>query len=162
MGLQRLLIRAAAVCALALATATGVAAQGCSPDRVDLRGDFGTVRFSVELARTPEEHSRGLMFRESMPRMAGMLFVYPREAPVSFWMRNTLIPLDMIFADDTGTIVRVHANAVPRDETPIPSGEPVLTVLEINGGLAARLGIDAGDELRSPALPQDLAAWPCG
>lgn len=136
-------------------------AQVCAPEVVDIRGDFGSVRFTVELALTPQEQARGLMFREKLPRMGGMLFVYPREANVSFWMRNTLIPLDMIFVDDTGTIVRVHAEAVPLDETPIPAGAPTLAVLEINGGLAATLGIDEGDTLRSVALPQDKAAWPC-
>ncbi|CTQ50778.1 DUF192 domain-containing protein [Jannaschia donghaensis] len=133
----------------------------CDENRVEVRGDFGSVRFKVELAMTPQEQAQGLMFRESLPRMAGMLFVYPRESSVSFWMRNTLIPLDMIFVDQTGTIVRVHSEAIPLDETPIPAGAPTLAVLEINGGLAARLGIDAGDQLRSPALPQDKAAWPC-
>ncbi|WP_208454546.1 DUF192 domain-containing protein [Jannaschia marina] len=156
---------AAAVTALLLVAPTASArtlASGCSADAVDVRGDFGTVRFSVELARTPQEQARGLMFRENLPRMAGMLFVYPRESGnVAFWMRNTLIPLDMIFVDGTGTIVRIHENAVPLDETPIPAGAPTLAVLEINGGLSATLGLDPGDELRSPALPQDTAAWPC-
>ncbi len=137
-------------------------AQGCAADRVDVRGDFGAVRFQVELALTPAEQARGLMFRETMPPLSGMLFVYPREADVAFWMRNTLIPLDMIFVDDEGRIVRVHENAVPGDETPIAAGAPALAVLEINGGAARRLGLAAGDELRSPALPQETAAWPCG
>lgn len=136
-------------------------AQGCAADRVDIRGGFGSVRFKVELARTPAEQARGLMFREEMPPLSGMLFVYPHEADVSFWMRNTLIPLDMIFIDDEGRILRVHENAVPGDETPIPAGAPALAVLEINGGAARRFGLEAGDELRSPALPQDGAAWPC-
>lgn len=137
-------------------------AQACAPDRVDVRGDFGSVRFQVELAVTPAEQARGLMFREDLPRLSGMLFVYPRESDVSFWMRNTLIPLDMIFVDDGGRILRVHENAVPGDETPIPAGAPTLAVLEINGGAARRLGLGPGDELRSPALPQESAAWPCG
>ena len=152
----------AALFAVVLLPAGTVLAQGtCDEGRVDLRGDFGTVRFGVELARTPEEQARGLMHRESMPAMAGMLFVYPRESDVSFWMRNTLIPLDMVFVDAAGVVVGVHENAVPLDETPIPSGAPTLAVLEINGGMARRLGIDPGDEMRSPVLPQDEAAWPC-
>ena len=137
-------------------------AAECEADRIDVRGDFGTVRFRVELALTPADQARGLMFRESLPRLAGMLFVYPRESNVAFWMRNTLIPLDMIFVDDEGRVVRVHENAVPGDETPIPAGAPTMAVLEINGGMARSLGIDAGDEVRSPALPQETAAWPCG
>lgn len=162
-GLTGLL--AAAIAAVTLAGAGPAAAQSAGPactlDAVDLRGDFGTVRFRAEIARTPAEQARGLMFRETLPRMAGMLFVYPREQNVAFWMRNTLIPLDMIFVDGAGRVVRVHENAVPLDETPIPGGAPTLAVLEINGGLAATIGIDAGDELRSPAMPQTDAAWPC-
>ncbi|PWJ19208.1 DUF192 domain-containing protein [Jannaschia seohaensis] len=150
------------VIAAALAVAiSGPALAACDPGRVDLRGDFGTVRFRVELALTPEEQARGLMFREEMARMAGMLFVYPRQQRLAFWMRNTLIPLDMIFLDETGTVINVHAEAVPLDETPILSEAPGLAVLEINGGMAATLGIGPGDELRSPAMPQDRAAWPC-
>ena len=147
--------------AASLTLAAGVARAECRADRVDIRGDWGTARFTVELALTPQDQSRGLMFRDSMPRMAGMLFVYDEEQEVAFWMRNTLIPLDMIFVDQAGTVVRVHDEAVPGDETPIPSGAPTTAVLEINGGLADRLGIEAGDVLRSPILPQDGAAWPC-
>jgi uncharacterized membrane protein (UPF0127 family) len=133
----------------------------CDPGRVDIRGDWGTARFRVELALTPEEQARGLMFREELARMAGMLFVYDRVQPLAFWMRNTLIPLDMIFLDETGTVIDVHAEAIPLDETPIRSDAPGLAVLEINGGMAKRLGIGPGDELRSPAMPQDVAAWRC-
>ena len=155
-GRRRLTLVAAAL----LATA-GAARAACDADRVDLRGDWGAARFSVELALTAEEQARGLMFRERLARNAGMLFVYEREQPVSFWMRNTLIPLDMIFLDDAGVVVKVHAEAVPGDETPIPSGAPARAVLEIPGGMAATLGIAEGDALRSPILPQDGAAWPC-
>ena len=147
--------------ALLAACGTAVGAQ-CAADRVDLRGDWGTARFDVELATTPEERSRGLMFRESMPRGDGMLFVFDRERPLSFWMRNTLIALDIIFLDAEGRVVNVAAGAVPGDETPLPSDGPALAVLEVNAGLAARMGIGPGDELRSPVLPQDDAAWACG
>ncbi len=102
------------------------------------------------------------MFVEDMPAMEGMLFIYDRPQPASFWMRNTLIPLDMLFLDETGTVTRIHENAVPEDETPIPGGDAVLSVLEINGGMAARFGIEEGSQLRHPDLPQDVAAWPCG
>ncbi|SDZ35293.1 hypothetical protein SAMN05444004_11167 [Jannaschia faecimaris] len=163
LGLRRIV--AVSLFMLAAPFATGVAAKtadaGCAPGIVDIRGDFGSIRFRVELALTPQEQARGLMYRETMPRGAGMLFVYPREANVAFWMRNTLIPLDMIFVDASGVIVRVHDNAVPLDETPIPAGAPTLAVLEINGGMAGKIGIDAGDELRSAALPQEKALWAC-
>ena len=138
------------------------AMAACAPDRVDLRGPFGTVRIAVELALTAEQQARGLMFRESLPSLGGMLFVYPSERNASFWMRNTLIPLDMIFVDAAGVVVRIHEDAVPLDETPIAAGAPSLAVLEVNGGLSRRIGLAPGDELRSPVLPQDRAAWPCG
>ena len=141
-----------------LATA---AAASCREDVVDLRGPWGQARFTIEIADTPETQARGLMFRESLPRGAGMLFLYDRPQSVAFWMRNTLIPLDMVFMDATGTVTRVHHQAVPLDETPIDGGPGVLAVLEINGGLARRLGIAAGTEMRHPRLPQTDAAWPC-
>jgi uncharacterized protein len=145
----------AAIPSLALAKAA------CAPGRVDLRWQGGGESFAVELADSPEERSRGLMFREDMAPDAGMLFVYESPRQASFWMKNTLIPLDMIFADATGRVTRVHSNAVPGDLTPINGGTGVLFVLEINGGLAARLGITPGAELRHPAVPQTTAAWPC-
>lgn len=154
--------RPGAVLALIALLLWGAAAgAACRDDLVELRGPWGQARFDVELAITPEEQARGLMFRESLPRGAGMLFLYDRPSRVSFWMRNTLISLDMIFVDDTGTVTRVHHEAIPLDETPIPGGDGVLAVLEINGGLARRFGIAEGSEMRHPRLPQDRAAWPC-
>jgi uncharacterized membrane protein (UPF0127 family) len=147
--------------ALCLLLLPGVAAAACREDQVDLRGPGGVARFTVELADTVAERAQGLMHRESMPSAAGMLFIYERPQTASFWMKNTLIPLDMIFADPTGLVTHVHANAVPGDETPIPGGPNVQAVLEINGGLAARLGIVPGAELRHPALDQAQAVWPC-
>ena len=133
----------------------------CTPDVVDIRGAFGQARFSVEVADTGEERAQGLMFRESLPKSGGMLFVYGAPQRASFWMKNTLIPLDMIFADPTGRVTRVHSNAIPQDTTSIDGGEGVLTVLEINGGLAAKLGIGPGAELRHPSIDAAIAAWPC-
>ncbi len=134
---------------------------GCSPDRVDLKGKGGAARFTVEIADRPDLQAKGLMFREKMSQSAGMLFVFPRPKHAGFWMKNTLIPLDMIFLDQTGTVTRVHANAVPEDETPIDGGEGVALVLEINGGLAGRMGIDVGSAMRSPFIDQKTAVWPC-
>jgi len=133
----------------------------CAPDVVELRGPSGQQRFTVEVADDGAERAQGLMFRESMPSSAGMLFVYEEPQAVSFWMKNTLIPLDMIFADETGRVTRVHSNAIPGDTTPIQGGEGVRFVLEINGGLAARMGIAEGSELRHPAIAQGSAVWPC-
>jgi uncharacterized membrane protein (UPF0127 family) len=126
-----------------------------------LKGDWGQARFSVEVADTMRERSVGLMHRESMPRMAGMLFVYPRAQRVAFWMRNTLIPLDMIFMDATGTVRHIHHKAVPLDETPIRGGSGVQFVLELNGGMAERLGITVGSQMQHPSVARDRAVWPC-
>jgi uncharacterized membrane protein (UPF0127 family) len=107
------------------------------------------LRFDVELALNDAERARGLMFREKLGAYEGMLFDFHREAPVSFWMKNTLIPLDMIFIAADGTIRHVHANAVPRSEESIPSGgHAVRGVLEINGGSARLLGIKPGDVVK--------------
>lgn len=103
--------------------------------------------FIVELAATPEERARGLMFRRSMPEDAGMIFDYGREARVAMWMKNTFIPLDMLFIDGDGVIRHIRENAVPHDETPISSVVPVRAVLELNGGTVARLGIGVNDRV---------------
>jgi len=141
--------------------ATGAAQAACSEGRVELRGDWGTARFRVEVADTPEERALGLMHREHLASAAGMLFVYETPQRVSFWMQNTLIPLDMIFMDETGTVTRIHENAVPLDRTSIPGGDAVQFVLEINGGMSDTLGIVEGAEMRHPAVDPDLAAWVC-
>lgn len=136
-------------------------AAACAPGSVTLRGDWGQARFNVELADTAQERAQGLMNRQSLPRSSGMLFVYDTPGSPAFWMRNTLIPLDMLFLDARGRVARIHENAVPLDETPIPGGDGILAVLEINGGLARQLGITEGSEMRHPAFDQDSAAWPC-
>ena len=153
----------AAAAALVLATCgVGPArAESCSADSVQLRGDWGQSRFNVEIADDEAERARGLMYRDSMPASAGMLFVYDAPRPLSFWMRNTLIPLDMLFVDATGVVRHIHHNAVPLDETPISGGDDLLSVLEINGGMAKRLGIDVGTQLRHPAFSENAPAWPC-
>ena len=106
-------------------------------------------RFTVEVAATLEQQARGMMFRKAIGDNEGMLFPYDGGQEVAFWMKNTLIPLDMIFIRADGTIVRI-ATAQPLDLTPIPSLEPVAAVLEIRGGRAAELGIKEGD----------IADWP--
>ncbi len=106
--------------------------------------------FSVELAATPQEMSKGLMNREEMAPDAGMLFLFPAKQPVAFWMKNTLIPLDMLFIDDDGTIKNIHVNAEPQSLNQIWSDGPVKSVLEVNGGLTEKLGIAAGDTVIHP------------
>jgi uncharacterized membrane protein (UPF0127 family) len=152
---------AALLGAALLLPAGSVLAADCAPDRLDLRQGETTLRFRVEVADDAAERSRGLMYREQLPRFGGMLFVYDAPEPVAFWMKNTLIPLDMLFFDASGRLAAVHENAVPGDLTPIPGGDAIQYVLEINGGAARKLGIAPGAELRHPALDQDKAAWPC-
>ncbi len=146
---------------LCLVSGQAAAEAACAPGRLDLRWDGGRESFAVELADDPAERAQGLMYREAMDPAAGMLFVYESPRRAQFWMKNTLIPLDMIFADAMGRVTAVHANAIPGDLTPIDGGEGVLYVLEINGGLAEKLGIAPGAELRHPAIGDD-AGWPCG
>lgn len=136
-------------------------AEDCAPDRAHLRGDWGQARFTVELADDPLERARGLMHRESMAITHGMLFLYETPQQVSFWMKNTLIPLDMLFLSADGTVARIHQNAVPLDLSPIDGGADILAVLEVNGGVAARFGIAEGSVLRHPSLDQSIAVWPC-
>lgn len=148
--------------ALLLAPAgAALADPACREDRLQMRWDGGRESFSVEVADDAAERAKGLMFRETLDLGSGMLFVYEAPHKVAFWMKNTLIPLDMVFADITGTVTRVHANAIPGDLTPIDGGDGVAFVVEINAGLAAKLGIAPGAVLRHPAIPQDQAAWPC-
>ena len=148
--------------ALGLVVSASAAFADCRENTVELQTATGAIsRFTVEVADSAAERSTGLMHRESMPTAAGMLFVYPRAGDVSFWMENTLIPLDMVFADPTGTVLHVHANAIPLDRTPIPGGANIKYVLEINGGLARRMGIQPGAILRHPAIDQRVAAFPC-
>lgn len=151
----------AAVLALFALPGLARAEAACATDRLDLRWEGGRESFAVEVADDGDERAQGLMFRTALAPASGMLFVYNGPTHPKFWMKNTLIPLDMIFADATGTVTRVHADAVPGDLTPIDGGEGVQFVLEINAGLAGKLGLVPGAQLRHPAIPADSAAWPC-
>ncbi|SMR72191.1 hypothetical protein SAMN04488030_1464 [Aliiroseovarius halocynthiae] len=145
----------------AFVNSSAVLAAECTRDRVSLRGPWGQAAFRVEVADDPQERAQGLMFREEMPMTHGMLFLFEIAQPVSFWMKNTLIPLDMIFVQSDGTISRVHHNAVPHDLTSIDGGRGVIAVLEVNGGMAERLGISEGSEMQHLSLDQSIALWPC-
>lgn len=111
-----------------------------------------TLDFQVEMAMTPEQQRMGLMFRPSMPLDAGMLFVFPRSRTASFWMRNTLISLDMLFIAADGTILNIAERTETRSDRSYRSVGPVSGVLEINGGLSALLGIAPGDRVEHPAF----------
>lgn len=150
-----------AVAASVLVAGAVSASAGCSERTVDLRGPDGMSRFAVEIADTPETRARGLMNRTDLAEGAGMLFLFDPPRETAFWMKNTPLPLDLIFIGPDGVVGRVAANATPYSEEEIPSGGAVRAVLEINGGLAAKLGISEGSEVRHPALDQSLAAWPC-
>ena len=125
----------------------------CSDEgRLTIESRNGNHSFSVEIVDTPESRAKGLMYREELAPDAGMLFDFKESRPVSFWMRNTLIPLDMIFITEEGLVANVHAQARPHDPTSIPSDGPVQFVLEIPGGRAAELGIAAGDKVVHPRI----------
>ncbi len=111
-----------------------------------------TYTFAVELALTPQQQAQGLMFRQSMAADAGMLFVGQREGVRNFWMRNTFIPLDMLFIKADGTIAHIAERTIPQSLDTVSSRVPVLAVLELNAGTANRLGIKTGDKVSHPLL----------
>jgi uncharacterized membrane protein (UPF0127 family) len=110
----------------------------------------GARHFTIELASTPAERARGLMYRQNMRPDHGMLFDFQAPQPVAFWMKNTPLPLDMLFIDEAGTVVQVEADTAPYSERPIPSEQPIRAVLELNAGTAARFGIEPGARVRHP------------
>lgn len=130
-------------------------AQQISPEdyRVFIENDKGAIyEFEVELALDQATQEKGLMNREFMPKKRGMLFVFDNARKRSFWMKNTLIPLDIIFIAKDGEIEHIHSMAKPLDLSLITSGKPCVAVLEINGGIADQLGIKAGDKIYHPAF----------
>lgn len=153
-------VLALAGCAMAAPDATR-----CQPD-LALFPQAG-VAIRVEIADDPAERAQGLMNRETLDPMTGMLFIYESPRPASFWMKNTLIPLDMIFMDAQGVIRHIHPSAMPLDLTPVPGHRPGdpdpdrLMVLEIGGGQAASLGLHEGMGMAFPALDQSRAVMPC-
>ena len=114
---------------------------------LEIASKKGVHVFAVELASTAEEQAKGLMFRRELPEGQGMLFDFHREQPTSFWMKNTYIPLDMIFIRGDGRILRIAENTVPLSEALVSSGGPVRAVLELNAGTARKLGITPGDRV---------------
>jgi len=146
-----------ALCALSTACAQSDPASANSDSAtktiaLTVASSNGTHAFQVEVAKSAAEQEKGLMFRTDIPDNGGMLFWpypagggAPKEA--SFWMKNTPSPLDIIFIRANGTIARIAENAIPEDETPIASGEPVGAVLELKGGRSSALGIAEGDKV---------------
>jgi uncharacterized membrane protein (UPF0127 family) len=124
------------------------------PERLEIHTAEQTLIFQVELARTPDERARGLMFRRSMAPDHGMLFDFRRDQHVGMWMKNTIIPLDMLFISAQGEIRKIVKRTVPKSLAPISSGEPVRAVLELNGGTTDRLKIKPGDKVSHSMFPE--------
>jgi uncharacterized membrane protein (UPF0127 family) len=125
-------------------------AQPAELKTLEIASKTGVHTFAVEIAATEAEREKGLMFRKSLPEGQGMLFDFHQEQEVGFWMRNTYIPLDMIFIRGDGRILRIAENTEPLSEKVIPSGGPVLAVLELIGGSARKFGIAPGDQVAFP------------
>ena len=144
--------RLLAAVVLLVGLAPFAAATADTGDKLDIVTQNGRFSFTVEIADTPDKRSQGLMFRKSMAEDAGMLFTFERDQIASFWMKNTEIPLDMLFISRDGRIADLHRNAQPHSLRSIRSKMPVFAVLEINAGLTARLGIRVGDRVEHPAF----------
>lgn len=127
--------------------ATNAGAQQGNLLPLEIRTAKGRHRFAVETAVTPQQQEKGLMFRKSLDADGGMLFPMTPPRTASFWMKDTLIPLDMLFIRTDGTIAFIAANAAPYSRVPVSAGVPVAAVLELRGGRAAELGITQGDSV---------------
>jgi uncharacterized membrane protein (UPF0127 family) len=138
----------AAALLLAVAAICAAPALADPLETLTIHTQTGDHAFSIEIAATPATRERGLMDRRFMPMDRGMLFEFERDGPVAFWMKNTYIPLDMVFLARNGAVTRIVDRAEPLSETAIPSGGPCAAVLELNGGVAARIGLRTGDMVR--------------
>lgn len=135
---------------LALLLLVAGPSRAADKEPLDIISKNGVHKFSVEMALTEAERAQGLMFRTELPEGQGMLFDFRREQELSFWMKNTYIPLDMIFIRADGRILRIAENTTPRSEALVPSGGPARAVLEVIGGTARKLGIAPGDQVAHP------------
>ena len=144
-------MRVAIFGALFLFVASGCAADPPAPSvmQISIMTSGGPKLFTVELASDPQSQERGLMYRRQLAPDSGMLFVFPKEANLAFWMKNTLLSLDMLFIRSDGSISTIEPNTVPLSTSPIASTEPVLAVLELNAGRAHVLGIRPGDRVHA-------------
>jgi uncharacterized protein len=136
--------------AVVLVFGTGAAWAEAPLQRLEIDTASGPHDFMVEVMHTPAERERGLMDRRSLPKDRGMLFDFHTAQPVYFWMKNTFIPLDMIFVGADGRVVAIKHDAKPMDETLIPSGKPTLGVIELNAGTADAIGLKTDDVVRHP------------
>jgi len=155
---------AVAASALLAVAAIAGAAHACEPQTIEILAGSGKRTFVIEVADDPSEQARGLMFRPALPADAGMLFIFDPPRPANFWMRNTMIPLDMIFIDDTGKVESIAERTDPYSERVSASQVDVRAVLEINGGLSRQLGIGPGAQVIHPAFenaPEGLPEMTC-
>lgn len=141
-----------ALLALSIACGAQAGSGRLRVESLDVVTHRGVSRFKVEVAGTDASRERGLMFRKSLAPDAGMLFDFQTPRPVAFWMKNTLIPLDMLFIGADGRVISIARNAPPLSEAPIPSGGDARAVLEIGGGRAAQIGAEPGDIVRQSLL----------
>lgn len=155
--ITRFMISRRVLLTVVLSLAAGTAPARAQPPLQNIRhaeltivSPSGRHVFRVEVARTTAQMAEGLMFRRWLAADAGMIFEYKRPTIATMWMRNTLIPLDMIFVDARGRIVNIAERAVPLSDTVIAAAAPVTAVIEVNGGTAARLGIKSGDRVLNP------------
>lgn len=151
------LVRSFAILATVLMTLAPLAALS-QDNKLVVHTSTGSHTFTIEVVDTPQTRAQGLMYRQSIAPDAGMLFDFEEERPVSFWMMNTFIPLDMIFIRKDGTVANVHVNAKPQDPTGIPSDGAVMFVLEIAGGRSEEIGLKAGDRIEHPRIAAAASA----
>ena len=142
------MVRVAAFLFVLLLAGNGAALERFATSKLSIVTAKGAQHFTVEMAETRDQHAQGLMYRRSMAADAGMLFVYKTPQAASFWMRNTFIPLDMLFVGADGKIVNIQERTVPQSLNPVRSKGPVLAILELNGGTTSRLSIRPGDKIR--------------
>ncbi|MFN3524113.1 MAG: DUF192 domain-containing protein [Phenylobacterium sp.] len=146
---------------LALGAAAALASGACASaapaklEPLEVVTDKGRTRFMVEVVDNDATRARGLMYRTSLAPDRGMLFDFKTPRDAAFWMRNTYIPLDIVYIKADGRVLSIVRNARPKDETPLPSGGPVLGVLEIPGGRAAEIGLLPGDRVLHRIFPRD-------
>lgn len=139
-----------------MASAAPVAAEICSPDKIDFVSDGAAISFEIEVVATEATRAQGLMFRKEMAADRGMLFVYPDTAKRAFWMKNTPLPLDIVFLNDRGVVCSIARSTTPFSLDIIPSGCGAQTVLEVNAGVAADVGLKIGAAARHPSIARPL------
>jgi len=148
--IRTVLARAMLTLAVVGLMAAGGVSGAAERNTIEIASRTGVHLFSVEFVDNDKDRAQGLMYRKSLPEGQGMLFDFGREQDVAMWMKNTYIPLDMIFIQGDGRILRIAENTTPLSERIIASGGPVRAVLEVIGGTAQKLGIAPGDRVAHP------------